>query len=288
MNAIDFTAIGKPANAVEVLLTPELAKRFKEYQAPNRNVSHNQVARMCADIESGNWVFNGETIKFRASDGMMFDGGHRVEAVIKTGKALPVIVVWGVEEDFVDYNRPRSTGDELVIKWAVANGPDVAAATSLILRYEATPKGAKFANNAGPYLRKSLIEHRGGTDVSIANSCYAVGHGNFWTGWMPRRFMAFAAYFVAKTDPDVVIPFIEECRSGENLVKGDPAYALRTGLMQKHTSMRFATHREDWVAAVTAKAWINRASGGRMGRLQYNVDEPFPRFRCDVTPPPPA
>ena len=85
--------------AEEVLLTPELALAWRSKNINNfRKISPNRVSMYASEIVSGNWKLNGEPIVFD-NDGVLVNGQHRIEAVIKANTPIRVLVVTGVEKN---------------------------------------------------------------------------------------------------------------------------------------------------------------------------------------------
>ncbi len=105
----------KLQSKIEVI-TPEIAKKYLSLSAGNRNLSPSNQRACERDISKGDWVLNGEAIKFNQS-GKLVDGHHRLSAVVKTGKPIETLVVYGVADDIYifDKGKPRSTTDTLKI-----------------------------------------------------------------------------------------------------------------------------------------------------------------------------
>lgn len=85
--------------AEEVLLTPNLARQWRERNTNNfRKINKDRVAVYASEIVSGNWKLNGEPIVFD-DRGILVNGQHRIEAVIKAETPIRVLVVTGVRQD---------------------------------------------------------------------------------------------------------------------------------------------------------------------------------------------
>lgn len=78
----------------KVALSPALATLLLERNPINRKISSVLVDRIVSDIEGGRWEFNGETVVV-SKDGLLNDGQHRAQAVIKSGRTVPVVMVFG-------------------------------------------------------------------------------------------------------------------------------------------------------------------------------------------------
>ena len=103
-----------------VTITPEIAKDWlkrrplsSDSSYSQRNVKPRVVDRYCADMKSGNWVLNGEMIKFDIQ-GKLVDGQHRLEACIESGVSFNSFVLRNVPvESFftIDTGSIRSNRD---------------------------------------------------------------------------------------------------------------------------------------------------------------------------------
>jgi len=86
-NAVPFT------NAYTVDVTPELAKSWLDANELDRPVSELDVQKYAAHMEAGLWQpLSHNGIAF-TEDGMLLDGLHRLHAVIRCGKTVPMVVV---------------------------------------------------------------------------------------------------------------------------------------------------------------------------------------------------
>lgn len=66
-------------------------------------------------MEAGRWRLNGETVKFSAT-GHLYDGQHRLNAVVQSGTTVPMVVIRGLGDDVmptVDAGAKRSYSDAL-------------------------------------------------------------------------------------------------------------------------------------------------------------------------------
>lgn len=276
VDVLDIGNLGEQANARKIAVTPDIAAEWLANQAPNRPLSQCHFNKMIADLEAGTWYYNGETIKFNKL-GQLFDGQHRLEAIVRSGVTTFMMVAYDLDDTLVDYNRTRSASDILTIKYLMSNGTMVSGTVGLVLRYENTLPGQRLASGASAFLRKTSIVERAVTDLSISESCRLVGKSG-WEGWMPPSVMAFVYHMARQTSPVEAEHFVHKCRTGE-FVKGEPSHTLRTGLTVRRP---YDTKpKRDMIAALTAKAWLAHEIGARIGNLKYPDGEQFPRFRCD-------
>lgn len=105
---------GKPVTRV-VQLTPVLAALLLERNPSNRKLSERLVETYSYEIAGGRWVFNGEPI-IVSHDGLLNDGQHRCEAVVRAGRSIETVMVVGVSRTSrttLDQGRARTAGDYL-------------------------------------------------------------------------------------------------------------------------------------------------------------------------------
>lgn len=79
-------------------ITPQLAEIYLGKNTHNRNVRKPVVAKYANDMERGFWNFDGAPIRF-SDDGTLLDGQHRLHAIIKSNKAIDLLVVRGLKKE---------------------------------------------------------------------------------------------------------------------------------------------------------------------------------------------
>ncbi len=98
------------------LITPETAESYLLTSEGNRAINTRTVNTYVKLLKNGSWVVNGASIKFD-STGHLFDGHHRLTAIIKSGIPAEIFVVRGIEDkrafSTVDCGRGR-TADQLL------------------------------------------------------------------------------------------------------------------------------------------------------------------------------
>lgn len=99
-------------------ITPEMAATYLALNTHNRPLVANRIATISNDIVEGNYVFNGESIKFSTTDKLL-DGQHRLEAIVMAGKPIDTLVIRGLDEvaqDTVDVGAKRTLGNILALR----------------------------------------------------------------------------------------------------------------------------------------------------------------------------
>jgi hypothetical protein len=90
-NILPATAVPFP-NAYFVEVTPELAKSWLDTNPVNRPVLEQQVQKFASRMTAGQWRMNYCGIAF-AEDGTLVNGLHRLHAVVRSGKTVPMTVI---------------------------------------------------------------------------------------------------------------------------------------------------------------------------------------------------
>jgi hypothetical protein len=104
------------------LITPETAKEYLATSRGNRTLRRVWVLQLARDMTAKRFKLTHESIGF-LEDGSLFDGHHRLEAVVLSGESVYMRVTRGVKADCVnavDRGRGRSTTDAYQIageKW---------------------------------------------------------------------------------------------------------------------------------------------------------------------------
>jgi hypothetical protein len=104
-------------NVFLVNVTPSLARNWLVYNQINRPVKPQVVDEYIRQIESGQWKRTHQGIAF-THNGTLIDGQHRLLAIIRTGRTLPMLVFTNEPAEnyeFIDCGRTRSNLDMLRI-----------------------------------------------------------------------------------------------------------------------------------------------------------------------------
>lgn len=97
-------------------ITPEMAQAIlNECNTNNRNVRSVVVGQYSRDMGNDNWIFDGMPIRFK-TDGTLFDGQHRLSAIVNSGSSQNMVVVLGLDKDsqlVMDCGVKRTVKDNL-------------------------------------------------------------------------------------------------------------------------------------------------------------------------------
>src|ERR1700757_3825044 len=87
-----------------MLVTPELAAEWLRKNTHNRPLRRNVVEALARDIVAGNWVPTHQGVAFY-DDETLFDGQHRLSAIVRAQKPVAVLVTFGIPK-----KQPGNTG----------------------------------------------------------------------------------------------------------------------------------------------------------------------------------
>lgn len=93
-----------------VMVTPTLAEVMLRYNKKNRTLSQKQVDTIALLIKQGEWHLNHQGVAFD-TNGDLFDGQHRLHAIIKAKIACPIMVSYGLPPEnglYVDRGKRRN------------------------------------------------------------------------------------------------------------------------------------------------------------------------------------
>src|SRR5581483_11126336 len=100
-----------------VQIGPALALGLLDRSAPYRRLSEPRVHSWESDMAANAWLVNNQGIGID-SNGLVFDGQHRLWGIARSGRTVPLLVASGLDpraRETVDSGRVRSTGDQLDI-----------------------------------------------------------------------------------------------------------------------------------------------------------------------------
>lgn len=212
-----------------VKVTPGLAEHILKFNPDNRKLRPVKQGHYATDISGGRWKLNGETIII-AKDGFLNDGQNRLVSVIEAQTPIDTFMVFGVERDTritVDQGAARTAGDYLTML-GVAHGNQLAGIARLVMAYEA---------DSG----RSISKRRDFTNAQVVQRClndaelqevaaYANHAARFTKGMAYPAIIGACLYILSDEDREDARDFIDQIAYGENIKRGDPAYAVRTAL----------------------------------------------------------
>ena len=229
------------------MLTPQLAKRLlksikdrPDIEKKQRRVTESNSNLISHVIKNGYFRFNGESI-IVSDKGYIMDGQHRLLAVIKTGIAIPVLIVYGIDEDAmdtIDQNKKRTPSDIFNI-----NGYDttISSVAPSVARYDIhILGGSAVAFSAGgrsnAVSSHELVSHyeaneglKNGVDWAIRNACQGAPY--------TKPIIAYMHYATCHLN-GASTEFLSGLLTGAGLANDDPRLYIRTRIMKELTGTK--------------------------------------------------
>jgi hypothetical protein len=218
----------------------------------NRTKQDDRVAALARDMESGAWVFNGDTIRFCIDDnGKTFlgDGQHRLAAIVASDTVQPCLIVRGLPDaaqEVIDTGKVRTFGDSLKLDgWSDEN--HIGAITRMLLLWDerntvlgvvqpgALRRGGGGGGARALTTKPELYAYLRGHEQEIRDSLKIVKAAGS-TGLKfaaPASKLAAAWVLCSRRDAAAAELFIvEHVIQGKHLDDGHPAKALRDRLLR--------------------------------------------------------
>lgn len=261
--------------AKETVITPSIAASWLEKKAPNRKVSPRAVERYAADMRAGRWQSNGSTIVMGAS-GLIIDGQHRLEAIVKADLPVKMLVVSGVEDSAfstIDSGRPRTTADVLTAM-GYPYGSQVAASARMWLTFIDTgtfydgPSAASAQEILAVAISKFDDFHAAINGTTAVRLALRGSVGVWVTLWLR----------LGDIDPLDRDAFFSSLATGADLKETNPLFVLRRSLLSRLNTIhgRQAPLPPNMLGAYLIKTWNKFRAHETATRVSWNVTEPFP------------
>jgi len=213
------------------LVTPAMAEGFLANQAPQRRLDLNRVRVNASTMGRAEWRITNQGLAFDF-DGRLIDGQHRLHAVIKSGVAVPFLVVFMDAETMrvIDAGKKRTTADLLTITHPEVKSAVVLAAianahlqirTTLARQvqlgsWHEAPNWRQLAEyeEHAPLIQQIMEFH---TPIKTAG-------------------LLGASMVAMPVDPPKVVAFLESVKSGAGLAEGSPALLARNYVLSRERS----------------------------------------------------
>ncbi|MCH1867094.1 hypothetical protein [Nocardioides sp. CFH 31398] len=258
-------------------VSPALAETWLSRNPNNRNLRRPVVDGYARDMEAGRWRLNGETLKFSA-DGQLYDGQHRLNAIVQSGATVPMVVVRGLTPDVmptVDAGAKRTYSDALKLT-GEENTATLAAVCRRAVMWERGMRTNTGAIRPTPLEMDDWLtrhpEIRNSAD--LANRLASRER-------LPASVIGLCHWLFSELDGDAATTFFLRVADGDGLAATDPIAVLRNRV----TRLRLSGGRinETEGLALTIRAWNAHRDGETRTKLQMprggltNENFPVPR-----------
>lgn len=258
------TELSAPTTSIVNVTPDQAATWLAEHNIHNRTLRESRVAQYARDMEADRWQFNGDPIRF-ALDGSLLDGQHRLSAVMRSGKTVPMVVIWGLAnsaQETMDTGAARSMADALSLRGEQA-AKYLAAIARRLVQYDRSVNTDGGASNptfaemhtyigANPDIRRAVEVAQRSQGARLPAPPSSVG----------------AAYFVCarKDVPSAETFFITQLIECIGLREGDAARALLRRFQNENLAGR-QMHPDD-VFRYSIQAWNHFRAGNAITKLQ--------------------
>jgi len=263
-----------------VYVTPEIAAQWLGAMAKNRPVASEKVEEYTGKMEKGQWMCNGESIKFSRS-GKLIDGQHRLLAVIAADRPVRIEVRRGLPEEAfltLDTGFKRTAGAALTLSTEnrIQNYNTVAAALRKVCLWETVGLDKKGSGKNRPTnidIVAALDRHPGVIDATA----FVLHH--HCTDIISGGIAAPLFYIFSTIDAEEAERFWYQLCTGLELTDtSDAVYRLRQRLLARKVARVRDT--EKVLLALCIKAWNFRRTNTPCQKLLYTTDpkkaEEFP------------
>lgn len=256
-----------------VTVTPEDATRMLEFNQLNRPLNDQHVRRIAAQIKSGKWRFNGDTIKVSAGNDIL-DGQHRLWAIIEARTPVETIVVHGIEPEAFStidtLRKPRSGSDVLALMGVTGPRSTISVALQWLVRYqrkilEAYKAPANRLENSD--IEEAYVNNKGiARAAERASKLRSVGIPGI---------NAFFYYLLTNRNPDLAERFMHTMENPSGVGVNDPFFRLRVHLVSSRERRDALVTIALMIKAANA-AFEEREVRNLIWRNQGAQPEPFP------------
>ena len=106
-------------------ITPRIAEQYLTTMTTNRSLKSSVISRYADDMIAGRWVLTHQGIAFD-ENGSLCDGQHRLQAIIKSGVSVSMVVTRGVDPTAI-FNLDNGVGRTFRDSETIAGNPIPAA-----------------------------------------------------------------------------------------------------------------------------------------------------------------
>jgi hypothetical protein len=260
---------GNDVNIRLVEVTPELAKEFLKHTKINRPLSVSNVNFLTREILKNSWMLTGESIKFD-SDGYLIDGQHRLNAIIKSGKKVLLMIMYGVDSNVfsvLDTGRKRTGSDVLAIN-GLENYTLAASTIRLINQFEKNSYGEGGAVGRTMSNQDVLKFYKNNLDISKSVSEGSKLYKKCAQLISPSIICALY-YLFSKKSKEQADDFMNKLCAGVNLETNSPITSLRNKLIASKNDKSHRMIQSDVVKNIIL-AWNKYRKGVTSKKLKLS------------------
>jgi hypothetical protein len=255
------------------VISPEVATEWLRHAAPNRTLRPANLQRLIRAMTASAWQVDGQTIKFY-EDGRLFDGQHRLQAVVQTGITIRSYVIFGLplgSQKTVDTGLKRSSADVLHLL-GETDSTNLSATLRWVWRYD-RQKIVGYTASDTPTAEDLLgiLETHPGIRASLV-------YGTLTQRLIQRSWGSALHHLASRLDDQEANRFFRRVANGEGLLRTMPLYLLRNRLISNSQSKAKLLPSD--VGALVIKAWNATRQGQTLRFLKWQSGhgEVFPQL----------
>lgn len=235
------------------LIGPAEAEEMLKQVETQRKLISGHVQFLAREMKEGRWKINGDTIRFAGKK--LYDGQHRLHAVIQSGVSIWVLIVEELPEDVfdsIDTGRMRQAGDVLSTYNMGSNPFLMAAAARFLWYYE----------HSVPLESSARVSNHEIVEIVKKNSVL-----RFLADYMARRkpfgnssVVAALCMINKRVGRDMTMFFAEKLVTGGEIKADDPIRHFRDKWLMEGSHRSTRSNRAIWIAVLikTFNAWLAR------------------------------
>lgn len=206
--------------AVYQYISPQMAEEWIKLNTRNRAITMSRVRDFAEIMRRGEWDVTHQGVAF-GDDGSLYDGQHRLMAIIESGCTVEMLVTRGLSPKSranIDTGGRRSATDNLNIIEGVSLSKTMGSSIGAV--WMATVAKSVTRPATAAELAATLTQHLDGYEAmrTVFNSSR---RGLCRSGFIGAFIYAYP------TDPVKVLAAAQKFWSGAELAENDPMYVLR-------------------------------------------------------------
>jgi hypothetical protein len=219
-----------------ITITPQDATAWLRCNKINRPVRRRHMLFLAGEITDGNWQLNGQPIVI-ADDEQVLDGQHRLLAIIEAGKPIKSLVVYGITPDAfktIDTGAVRTGADALCLYFPDTQQYIIRAAAVAVQWCNRFDRGV--IHGSVRLSNTDVIEY---VDKHRSILTCAESLAGYPTDSRPISLGCGTALYemFSRKNQEQAERFMRRFFTGEELVRDDIEYLLRTAFMRDSQQM---------------------------------------------------
>lgn len=248
--------VAKPTPAY-VSITPDTARHWLASNHVNRKLRQFKVAQYARDIEAGRWTLNADAICF-SPDGMLLNGQHRLNAIIRSGRTVVMLVLRGVPPEAMknmDNGSARTAADVLAFDGETTSALLASTAKQAALLLD----GRIYRDNVVQAVSHAEIVEFVADHPEIRESVKVAGSIRHHVDAPPTA-LAVAHWRIAlRVGSELADHYLHQLATKSNEPEGSAVLAVDSRLAQlRRTHSKFATRNYIYLLV---KGWNHYAAG---------------------------